>query len=114
MSLDLLRHVLDVCDDPDCEIHNIDVGLEESTVSSADLAFYIAGAQAMELSIRKSFRYGDDTARQRLIAACRVAGHVVTHRAYVAAFGCNDCGAPAGRECYPEYGCDSPRCRTVA
>jgi hypothetical protein len=38
-----------------------------------------------------------DQIRQRLVAEC----------------GCSDCGAPAGRECYPEYGCDWLRTRTV-
>lgn len=113
MSVDLLRHVLDVCEDPDCEIHKIDVGLDDHTVADTDLAFYIAGAQAMELAIRKAFfrRLGSNS-REDLIRACRTAGYVVTRRAYVQAFGCSDCGAPAGRECYPEYGC-LPSSRTV-
>lgn len=116
MSLDLLRHVLDVCDDADCEIHKIDVGLDEETVSDTDFAFFIAGAQAMELSIRKSFYRGvdiDDPARKKMLDACRTAGHVISRRAYVMAFGCSDCGAPAGRECYADYGC-LPSSRTVS
>jgi len=114
MSVDLLRHVLDVCDDPDCEIHKIGVGLDEHTVSSTDLAFFIAGAQAMEISIRRSFnRVDDEASRRRLNQACGAAGHAITRRAYVMAFGCNDCGAPPGRECYPEYGC-SRSSRTVS
>lgn len=39
-----LAHALeDVCTDPDCEIHNPDVGFGEETVGLTDLAFYIAG-----------------------------------------------------------------------
>lgn len=48
---DNLTHVLeDLCTDPDCEIHQIEVGLDEATVSSTDLAFFLAGAfRAMRL-----------------------------------------------------------------
>lgn len=116
MSVDLLRHALDVCDDPDCEIHQIEVGLDEHTVTRHDLAFFIAGAQAMELAIRRNFYRGvdiDDPVRKKMLEACRCAGYGITRRAYVSAFACSDCGAPAGRECYPEYGCDR-NSRTVA
>lgn len=115
MSLDLLRHALDVCDDPDCEIHQIEVGLDEQTVTPANYAFFIAGAQAMELAIRRRFHFNgvNDPARDRLREACHVAGYGIAHRANVMAFGCNDCGAPAGRECYPEYGC-SRNSRTIS
>jgi len=109
MALDLLVHALDVCSDPDCEIHNIDVGLDERTVTRADLAFYVAGAQAMEMAIRRAFYRGldvDDPLRRKMLAACHSAGHVVMRRAFVESFGCSDCGAPAGRECYAEYGCE--------
>lgn len=42
-----LRHaLLGICTDPDCEIHNPDVGVEETTVSMTDLAFFIAGYDA--------------------------------------------------------------------
>lgn len=52
----LLRHVLDdVCEDPDCEVHQIEVGLEEHTVTQADLAFFIAGAQRMEQILRARY-----------------------------------------------------------
>lgn len=55
-----LRHALENnCDDPDCEIHNPDVGIREGTVSFTNLAFYIAGAcnmQAMLLNeVENSF-----------------------------------------------------------
>jgi hypothetical protein len=74
----LLAHVLDVCDDPDCEIHQIEVGLAEGTVSNADLAFFIAGAQAMELAVRREYRAvgGDRTA---IRDACLLAGRPI-HR----------------------------------
>jgi hypothetical protein len=39
-----LAHViLNQCSDPDCELHNPDVGFEEGTVTKTDLAFFIAG-----------------------------------------------------------------------
>lgn len=114
MSMDLLRHALNVCDDPDCELHQVEVGFDEGTVTPASLAFFVAGAQAMELAIRRSFylRRCDPEARADFRYACLVAGRAITRRAQVTAFGCDDCGAPAGRECYPEYGC-RPTSRTV-
>jgi hypothetical protein len=39
-----LDHALaDTCTDPDCEIHNPEVGFAEETVSKTDIAFYVAG-----------------------------------------------------------------------
>lgn len=39
-----LAHVVaDDCTDPDCEIHNPEVGREEGTVSDTDMAFWLAG-----------------------------------------------------------------------
>lgn len=39
-----LQHALDDnCTDPDCEIHNPDVGFGEETVGLTEYAFYIAG-----------------------------------------------------------------------
>ena len=46
--MSLLAHVLGPCDDPDCEIHRIEVGLQEETVTDVQLAFFIAGVQAMQ------------------------------------------------------------------
>jgi hypothetical protein len=44
---DNLKHVLaDDCQDPDCELHNIDVALEEQVVGANEAAFFLAGAQA--------------------------------------------------------------------
>lgn len=41
----LLEHVLeDNCQDPDCEIHHPEVGLEERVVGATELAYYLAGA----------------------------------------------------------------------
>lgn len=54
--MSLLAHVLDECSDPDCEVHQIEVGLDEETVTDAQLAFFIAGAQAMEAAIRREFK----------------------------------------------------------
>lgn len=73
----LLAHVMEPCDDPDCEIHNIAVGLSEGTVTQVELAFFIAGAQAMEVRVRREFRRLEDEELEpipRLIAACRAAG----------------------------------------
>ena len=44
----LLQHVLDDnCTDPDCEIHHIDVAVEEEVIRQTDLAFWLAGALSM-------------------------------------------------------------------
>lgn len=81
--MSLLAHVLDVCDDPDCEIHHIEVGLAEETVTNDQLAFFIAGAQAMELAIRREFRalggrgIGDGAAIDALRDACLFAGRPI-------------------------------------
>lgn len=42
---DLLQHMMAPCVDPDCEIHNIEVGCQEGTVSEDNLAFWLAGAK---------------------------------------------------------------------
>lgn len=40
----LLEHVLaGPCLDPDCEVHRVEVGLAEGTVSPANYAFWLAG-----------------------------------------------------------------------
>ena len=47
-----LLHVISevACTDPDCEIHNPEVGLEEEVVSHTNAAYYIAGAvEVMEM-----------------------------------------------------------------
>jgi len=55
-----LRHALARdCHDPDCEIHNPDVGIREEVVSNTNLAFYLAGAQYV-LDLLGSYR--DDSA----------------------------------------------------
>lgn len=42
-----LAHVLqNDCTDPDCELHNVEVAIEEETVNMTDVAFFLAGAQA--------------------------------------------------------------------
>jgi hypothetical protein len=42
-----LDHALaDICTDPDCEIHNLDVALGEGTINLTDVAFYVAGYMA--------------------------------------------------------------------
>lgn len=42
----VLDHVLKgMCSDPDCEVHQIVVGLQEETVGAHDLAMFIAGYQ---------------------------------------------------------------------
>lgn len=43
-----LIHVLaDNCKDPDCELHNIDVAIGEEVVDDTNVAFFLAGAQAL-------------------------------------------------------------------
>lgn len=40
----LIAHVLsETCTDPDCEVHNVDVGLEEDVLTAANVAFFCAG-----------------------------------------------------------------------
>lgn len=53
-----LRHVLyeGRCEDPDCEIHNIDVAIEERVISGTNLAYFYAGAQ----TIRDMFLHATD------------------------------------------------------
>lgn len=44
-QMENLKHALaNNCTDPDCEIHNPDVGIQEGTVSLTNLAFFVAGA----------------------------------------------------------------------
>jgi hypothetical protein len=76
-----LRHVIEAdCEDPDCEIHHPEVGLEEGTIDETHLAYYLAGAFAMELGIRQSFYrsepHGSD-AREAFIQACLHAGRPI-------------------------------------
>jgi hypothetical protein len=54
---DNLRHVLygGTCHDPDCEIHNLGVAIEEETVNATILAFYYAAAQ----EVRDMFLFGE-------------------------------------------------------
>jgi len=116
VGIELLRHVLaDDCEDADCEIHHLEVGLQENTVTAANLAFYLAGAFEMEKRLRRHFYHldGYENARNRIVTASLYAGRPMVRMGDVAAFGCNDCGAPAGRECYPEFGC-ARFSRTVA
>ena len=63
----LLAHVLAPCSDPDCEVHCIEVGLAEETVTDTDLAFFIAGAQAMSKGLRSDLD-GLDAQVRRLAA----------------------------------------------
>lgn len=43
----LLKHVLEEkCQDPDCEVHNIIVALEEGVVDDVSVAYFIAGMDA--------------------------------------------------------------------
>lgn len=57
----LLAHVLkNDCRDPDCEVHNIEVALEERTVNKVDVAFWLAG---FAYGVR---HFADDTEFSRL------------------------------------------------
>jgi hypothetical protein len=43
-----LTHALaGLCNDPDCELHNIDVAMEEEVVTATDVAFWLSGAAFM-------------------------------------------------------------------
>jgi hypothetical protein len=76
-----LRHVSEeICEDPDCEIHHIEVGLAEGTVSDTNLAFYIAGAQAMEMAIRKHFPALSEN-RKLVLKACLEGGRPILNLA---------------------------------
>jgi hypothetical protein len=47
-NLNQLEHVAyGVCEDPDCEIHHPEVAIEEEVIGGTELAFYLAGAQAL-------------------------------------------------------------------
>lgn len=59
------------CEDPDCEIHNPEVGLEEEVIDLTDVAFYYAGAQ----ELRDMFLFGnvdcpDDADDEERLDAC--------------------------------------------
>lgn len=58
MGKSLLAHVTsEVCTDADCEIHNIEVGVQEETVSYADQAFWLAGfMKGWEAAVRRISR----------------------------------------------------------
>ena len=74
----LLKHVTEeICEDPDCEIHQIEVGLAELTVGDTDLAFFIAGAQAMEMAIRRAFPRDLTESRKILLDTCLEAGRPI-------------------------------------
>lgn len=39
-----LDHViLDECEDPDCELHNLDVAIDEQVVNQTEVAYWLAG-----------------------------------------------------------------------
>jgi hypothetical protein len=42
-AINLDHAIADLCTDPDCEIHNPDVAMQEEVIGLTDLAFYIAG-----------------------------------------------------------------------
>jgi hypothetical protein len=47
VQVENLQHALmGICTDPDCEIHNPEVGIAEQTVTPTDLAFFVAGYDA--------------------------------------------------------------------
>lgn len=57
-----LKHALENnCDDPDCEIHNPDVGIQEGTVSLTNLAFFVAGAASMKEQLLNEVEDAFDT-----------------------------------------------------
>lgn len=63
-----LQHAMaNNCTDPDCEIHNPEVGREEETVDDTMLAFYLAGYFAgIEYTVSELVEVGDN-ARDELM-----------------------------------------------
>lgn len=51
----LIEHAVSDCKDPDCEIHRIEVGRAELTVSDTDLAFFLAGATRVLQMLREDY-----------------------------------------------------------
>jgi len=45
-ALNLDHALQDICSDPDCEIHNWEVGYAEETVNLTNVAFFVAGFMA--------------------------------------------------------------------
>ena len=85
---DPLYHVLEVapCENESCHTCKIEGATARDEISEDELAFYIAGAHAMEVSLRRSFNrlgvIGDP--RQRLIQACLEAGRPILQLADLA------------------------------
>jgi hypothetical protein len=47
MQADSIAHVLaGMCDDPDCELHHIEVAIEEEVVGPTEVCFWLAGWSA--------------------------------------------------------------------
>ncbi len=42
----LIPHAYEACDDPDCELHNPDVAVEEGVIGPTEVAYYMAGYRA--------------------------------------------------------------------
>jgi hypothetical protein len=62
-SINLDHAIADLCTDPDCEIHNLDVAWGEQVISKTDVAFYIAGYFAGAAAMGDMY----DTVKQNLI-----------------------------------------------
>jgi hypothetical protein len=59
------------CTDPDCEIHNPEVGLAEEVVSHTDAAFYYAGAvEVMEMFLHAEIDCPTDADDEVRLTAC--------------------------------------------
>jgi len=68
-----LLHVISEvpCTDPDCEIHNPEVGLAEEVVSHTNAAFYYAGAvEVMEMFLHAEIDCPEDADDEVRLAAC--------------------------------------------
>lgn len=65
-----LTHALQgLCRDPDCEVHNIDVAMEERTVSETEVAFWLAGAAFMARHLKDDEEF--NRLRDELMALTR-------------------------------------------
>ena len=65
--ISLLEHAIrNNCQDPDCELHNIDVAIAEQVIGDVELAYYYAGAMMMQDLISNALDNGFDSAKAEL------------------------------------------------
>jgi hypothetical protein len=67
-SPDSIVHAQQLCDDPDCELHNPLVAYQETVIGEKEYAYFLVGAETMYDLIREGFQAGF-TIEQCLAAA---------------------------------------------